>query len=236
MKKLSMLLTAVFTLVIVSGAFAQTFDAFDGQEQDSFSLSVTFGSGDWSLVATLLAPDNDSPLDFNAGGSDRKIIAKAQIAAEAGGLYELVTYTNNLGIDLQNIVLPAEYPNDLLDNDTNQNWIGAQGGLVYAIGTEDELHLPVKIRSEAVAGEEPRLVGDALLVADFEDPIAAKYVYVPEILAEAVAGGAPQIIASTALGSTADIIADLDLAFAVNEGLAADFEYSATIYFDMRHN
>ncbi|MDX9702279.1 MAG: hypothetical protein RBU23_04440 [Candidatus Auribacterota bacterium] len=234
MKKLALLLTAVFALVVVSGASAQIFGPgnADPSATDDISLSITFTEGTYSLVATLSDPDNDTPVTFTAGGAFNKIIGKALIEAEAGGLFEIVAYTDNLGS--ATFVPPAGYPSAGTDLD-KQNWIGQFGGLV---NTTYGIYLPVKIRSEAKTGLELNLYGSVISADDFgdNDPNIAAYLYIAELAGEVHANGIPQVIASTQLGSTPEALADLDVAFGAKEGLAANVQYDGTIYFEMRHN
>ncbi len=232
MKKLSMLLTVVFTLVIVSGAFAQ----FTQSEDVNLNMSVTFSSGTFSFDIvdstttayttgdSIIAADIVGAGVLEAGGTDNVLIAKVWLDAETGGTYEIVTYTDN--ITNQSISYPTNWATMLPAQ--QEAWVGERGGLQQ----NAEYFLPLKVRSEVDAGANTQVVGDSIAAIDFTGD-AAVYGYVTELANETVLGGTLKVLAATPA-----VVEDSvkEVAFGINEAAAADGAYSTTIYFELRHN
>lgn len=221
-----MLLTVLFSLVVVSGAFAQitpNFGSGNSQAQDSVGLSLSFTStGNYTIDVvdaggTSITDVDTTGASLDAAGTDKILVGKAYLDVSVGGTWEIVTYTDNLAGTNPVDVTPA--------------LIEANGGLLH--DTLD-LNIPLKIRTEGIEGAATTdAVGAAL--TDNQYTVTGEYGYVPELVDETVLGNGPKVIAQ--IGLTPSSVLDLmEVAFAVDESTAGSGNYATTIYFDVRGN
>ncbi len=243
MKKLTILLLAIFAVSITTGAFAQITPNFDNdgsRATDTVGLSLTFTGGNtWNIAIKDADCDGNgsditsldtSGVTLNAAGTNKVVVAKCYLDIDVSGTWEVVTYTDNIGgLD----GLPADWGTMTAQQRTA--WVEARSGLQH--DTLD-LVMPVKIRTEAIEGDDYAVAkGGTIPDADYTGD-AAVFGYIPELVNEIAPelNNAPKIVAQIGL-TPGSILAEWpEMSFGIDEATAGSGTYSTTIYFDLRGN
>lgn len=227
----------------VATASAQTSPIFKGNDSNlikkkaDVTVSLTF-AGDsnadhWSMA---LYQDNEGKVLFSnsientslaAGGTRKITLARAFIEVKPKGAWEVVVYTENR--DMDNESFPE---NIVTDNDTI-NYIAQFGALYNNITPKFTHYLPLKIRSDALAGTKTVYEAGDLIpnLTVWEDPVDAEFGFIPEHQAENY-GADPKILAQLGYPTSKRI----GFSIAVDESQAGSGEYAGTLHFELRGN